>query len=344
MKVYSFDAPHDTRVEILSSLRPQNKDKIFNKFIQEAKYTEVNSIQNCQLAIYPHRVFHPETLEFDRGVYDAVRIAHKYQKPIIIDATSDSDTFLDIPTAHILRCGLYKSLKKTFETECPFWSNYRTHKSLNFMTINSNKGKKPVVGFCGTTSSLGKLSNLTKSLIPTPLAQSALCRGKIARQIDIRVKEGISLKLREKAIAILTSDQRLETLFDVTNKYKNYYCQDEQNRIFLENRFIENINKCDYTLCVRGTGNYSGRFYMALNAGRIPIVLDTDVVIPYEDRLNIIKIPLHSLHQIGDIVLEHFENVTDTELKYMKLQNREIYNQLLAPEKFFDNFVRTVAY
>lgn len=342
MKVYTFNAPDDSRVEILSSLRPANKDRIFNKFIREASYTEVDSIQNCHLAIYPHKVFHPETLEFDRGVFDAAIAAERYQKPIIIDATSDSDTFLDIPTAHILRYGLYKSQKKAFETECPFWSNYRTKNGLNFLKIDSTKGKKPAVGFCGTTSSAGKLSNLVKFSIPTSLAQSALCKGKITRHIDIRVKEGISLKLREKAIALLAGDLRLDTYFDITNQYKTYYCQDKQNRLLLEKLFIENTSKCDYVLCIRGTGNYSGRLYMALSAGRIPVVLDTDVVIPYEERLHIVKIPIHSLHKISDIILEHFENVTDTELKHMKLQNREIYNQLLAPEKFLKHFVSNI--
>ena len=93
----------------------------------------------------------------------------------------------------------------------------------------------------------------------------------------------MSLKLRQSAIDILVKDPRIKTYFDITNNHQSYYSQDEQNRLFLENAFIKNMQKCDYTLCVRGTGNYSGRFYMTLNAGRIPVVLDTDVVLPCED-------------------------------------------------------------
>jgi hypothetical protein len=107
MKIYTFDASENTRVEILWSLRPKNRDKLFDKFITETNYTEVDSIQNCQVAIYPKRVFNPETLAFDSSVFDAAREAEKYNKPLIIDATSDSDILLDIPTANILRCGLY---------------------------------------------------------------------------------------------------------------------------------------------------------------------------------------------------------------------------------------------
>jgi len=340
MKIYTFNAPDTTRVEILSPLKPKNKDRIFDKFIEENDYTEVASLLNCDLAIYPRRVFQPETLEFDSGVYEAVVAAQQYGKPIIIDATSDSDVFLNLPTAHILRCGLYKSLQQTFETECPFWSNYRTKNILDFMTVNQNKGNKPVVGFCGTTSSRGRLSNLVKSSVPKNLTQFALSQGKIARQIDIRVKEGMSLKLRQATIDLLVKDPRIETYFDITNNHQSYYSQSEQNRILLEKLFIKNMQRCDYTLCVRGTGNYSGRFYMALNAGRIPIVLDTDVVIPYEDLLYIIKVPIQDFHRIGDIILEHFESVTELELKYIKLQNKEVFNQFLTPEKFFANYIK----
>jgi hypothetical protein len=338
MKIYTFNAPDNTRVEILWSLRPQNRDQMFHQFIAEANYTEVDSIQNCQVAIYPQRAFNPETLELDSSVFKAATEAEKYNKPLIIDATCDSDVFLDIPTANILRCGLYKSFKKTFETECPFWSNYRTKQGLDLLDILP-KGKKPAIGFCGTTASIGKLSNIGKTLLPISITKSVLAQGKLARKTDIRLREGMSLQLREKAMKILSSDKHIASYFDISDPLQSYYLKNESNRIKLENLFIENMNKCDYSLCVRGTGNYSGRFYMALNAGRIPVVFDTDIVIPWEDKLHLIKVPVNSLEKIGDIILEHFEQTTEQELAMMKLENRAAYHQYLAPEKFLTNFL-----
>jgi hypothetical protein len=341
MKIYTFNAPHNTRVEILWSLRPKNRDQMFHQFITESNYTEVDSIQNCQVAIYPQKAFDPETLELDSSVFNAAIEAEKYHKPLIIDATSDSDVFLDIPTAHILRCGLYKSLKKAFEIECPFWSNYRTKTSLDSLDILP-KGKKPAIGFCGTTSSLGKLSNISKTLLPTFISKLVLAQGKLACQVDIKLREGMSLQLREKAIKILALDKRIASYFDISDPCQSYYFKNEANRIMLENLFVENMNKCDYSLCVRGTGNYSGRFYMALNAGRIPVVFDTDIVIPWEDKLHLIKVPVNSLEKVGDLILEHFEQTTAQELKIMKLENRATYHQFLAPEKFLTNLLQNV--
>ncbi len=338
MKIYTFNAPVDTRVELLWSLRSKNRDKIFDSFIHQNKYTEVNSIQDCDLAIYPNRVFHPETLNFDRSVFTAAKKAEQYNKPLVIDATSDSDVFLNIPTAKILRCGLYKSLQQPFEIECPFWSNYRTKKSLDAL-IALPKKSKPAIGFCGTISSIGKLSQLGKLMLPSKVAKVVLAKGKLACKFDIRLRESMSLKLRTLAINILSLDTRIESHFDISDPHQSYYLKNETNQQLLENLFVTNTGKCDYVLCIRGTGNYSGRFYMALNAGRIPVVLDTDIVIPFEDKLQIVKVPVQSLENIGDFVLEHFEQTTDKELNAMKAQNRFVYNQFISPERFFPNLL-----
>lgn len=341
MKIYTFKAPTDTRVEILWSLRNQNRDKIFNNFVQKTSWQEVDRIQNCDVAIYPHKAFNPETLCLNNSIYGAVVQAEKYYKPLVLDATCDSDAFLNIPTARILRCGLYKSLKKSFETECPFWSNHRTKKNLENLSVKS-KQSKPIIGFCGTASSVGKLSQIGKHLLPTKVAQKYLAQGRLARKIDVRIVEGMSLKLRSSAIETLAADKRVVSHFDISNPHQSYYLNDDNNRIKLENLFINNMDKCDYSLCIRGSGNYSGRLYMALCAGRIPIVLDTDIIIPHEEKLNIVKVPIKSLNKIGDFVLEHFENNTDQEIKEMKQQNRLVYNQFLAPEKFFTDFLENI--
>lgn len=339
MKIYTFNAAEDTRVEMLWSLRSKNRDKIFSQFIAENRYIEVDSIQDCDVAIYPNKAFTPETLAFDRSVYQAAQSAQTYRKPLIIDATSDSDVLLDIPWANILRNGLYKSLKKSFETECPYWSNERTKRGLDSLDV-SPKGKKPVIGFCGTTSSRGKLANLSKFIVPDAVTRLVLSQGKLSRRLDPRIIEGMSLQLRETAMKILAIDSRLEVCFDVTNNRQSYYVRNESNKIALENLFINNTDKSDYVLCVRGGGNFSGRFYMALNAGRIPVVIDTDGVIPYEEQLHLIKVPVNSLNKLPEVIAEHFATTTEQELQEMKQENRLIYHQLLSPEKFLPKYIR----
>lgn len=342
MKIFTFNAAEDTRVEMLWSLRSKNRDNIFGKFIADNHYTEVDCIRDCDIAIHPNKAFTPETLAFDSSVYQSAMDAARYCKPLIIDATSDSDVLLDIPTANILRCGLYKSLKKPFETESPYWSNDRTKQGLDALSIGF-KRKKPVVGFCGTTSSMGKLANLSKHILPHAATKLVLSQGKLSRWADPRITEGMSLQLRETAMNFLAKDKRLEIAFEVTNNHQSYYVKNESNKITLENLFINNTAKCDYVLCVRGSGNFSGRFYMALNAGRIPVVIDTDVVIPEEKHLHMIKIPINSIQNVGELILEHFETTTEQELRDMKFSNRLAYHQFLSPEKFLPKYIESCA-
>ena len=75
------------------------------------------------------------------------------------------------------------------------------------------------------------------------------------------------------------------------------------------NEYKDHIERSTYVVCPRGTENYSFRIYEALNRGRIPIIIDTDVVLPKEinwDRVSI-KIPYQSLDKICDIVGRDYE-------------------------------------
>ena len=87
------------------------------------------------------------------------------------------------------------------------------------------------------------------------------------------------------------------------------------------NEYRTHLERCTYILCPRGTENYSFRIYEALSAGRIPIIIDTDVVLPKEinwDRVSL-KVPYDSLDQLREIVLRDYE--TRSESDFVKRQN-----------------------
>ena len=49
--------------------------------------------------------------------------------------------------------------------------------------------------------------------------------------------------------------------------------------------FRENMKANHFTVCDRGEGNFTMRFYQALSAGRIPLFVDTDMKLPYEKNI-----------------------------------------------------------
>ena len=48
-------------------------------------------------------------------------------------------------------------------------------------------------------------------------------------------------------------------------------------------RFLANLYGHHYVICASGYGNYSYRFYEALAAGRIPVFIDSDCVLPFDE-------------------------------------------------------------
>jgi len=79
---------------------------------------------------------------------------------------------------------------------------------------------------------------------------------------------------------------------------------------------------------------------MALIAGRIPLVVDTDGVFPWEDQLHMVKVPVEQIDRISDFVVEHFERFSDRTLKDMQEENREVYQKYMTPQKFIPNFIQ----
>jgi hypothetical protein len=67
---------------------------------------------------------------------------------------------------------------------------------------------------------------------------------------------------------------------------RNRYRAGNLDREGAYNTFRENLLANEYTLCVRGTGNFSARLYEALSAGRVPVLVDTGAVLPLEGAVD----------------------------------------------------------
>lgn len=50
--------------------------------------------------------------------------------------------------------------------------------------------------------------------------------------------------------------------------------------------FYENMSRAPFNVAQRGNGNFSMRFYQVLAAGRIPVLVDTDMDLPFSDQID----------------------------------------------------------
>jgi Exostosin family len=73
--------------------------------------------------------------------------------------------------------------------------------------------------------------------------------------------------------------------------------------------YLSHMEDVTYVLCPRGIENFSFRFYEALKFGRVPVLIDTETVLP--DGIDwdamIVRVPYGRLCDVGEILAEDYE-------------------------------------
>ena len=103
--------------------------------------------------------------------------------------------------------------------------------------------------------------------------------------------------------------------------------------------FIKNILSSDYTLCYRGSGNYSLRFYETLCLGRIPLFINTNCKLPFEDKIDWRDICLWVNakdldNYLSDIILEYHNALSEKRFIDQQIYCREIWIKLSLKRRF----------
>jgi len=102
--------------------------------------------------------------------------------------------------------------------------------------------------------------------------------------------------------------------------------------------FLNNIINNDYTICMRGAGNYSIRFYETLCLGRIPIFMNTDCILPFEDKIDwkehCIWIEETEKNNIGDKILEFHQNISNSDFIELQQKNRNLWKKYFSTKGF----------
>ena len=89
-------------------------------------------------------------------------------------------------------------------------------------------------------------------------------------------------KYREKIIQQLQKNSAIQCNFIIREKYWG----GKPNDPILLDEFTNNITHSHFVVCCRGRGNYSMRFYQTLSAGRIPILINNDMELPFENEID----------------------------------------------------------
>ena len=193
------------------------------------------------------------------------------------------------------------------------------------------KNEKPVVGFCGQGDGhLGKYA--------LDIARTTWRNFKCYVRMTYDEPQTLypSTLLRKRVLDLMESDDRIQTNFIRRKKYRAGV-RTEQERQKTTREFYDNMVNSDYIVCVRGGGNFSVRFYEAMAMGRIPLLLDTDCLLPIEEEQSWQEVIVRSnnLDQMGELLLAKFNSTDDEEFVESQERARMFWCDHLTLKGFY---------
>lgn len=138
---------------------------------------------------------------------------------------------------------------------------------------------------------------------------------------------------RAKLMNAFEKSPHVKTNFIYRNQYRaGAKSAEDLERTTVE--YYENILNSDYVLCVRGAGNFSVRLYETLMMGRIPIFVNTDCMLPFEEQINwknhVVWVEWKDRKKIVTIVSDFHKNITDEDFINMQINNRKLWRETLS--------------
>lgn len=106
--------------------------------------------------------------------------------------------------------------------------------------------------------------------------------------------------------------------------------------------YIKNMTDNSFILCIRGAGNFSYRLYETMMMGRIPIIIDSEQVFPFENIIDYsefsIRISIDDLDKLESIISDKISSFSDEKITQMQRKNREIWLEYMSPLGWIKNF------
>jgi hypothetical protein len=195
-------------------------------------------------------------------------------------------------------------------------------KGINANFVPRPKQERASIGFCGYVSTSWK---------------------RMAYSLLGRREKALGLIMRAKSMRALSACGKLQTQFIRRSAFwGGQFGSPEletKRHHHVRQQFLDNLMGNDYTLCIRGAGNFSYRFYETIAAGRIPLFINTRCVLPFEQeidwRKHCVWVEEEDLHRCGEILADYHAGLTAARFAEIQTSNRQLWLDRLCPLGFY---------
>lgn len=348
LSLLSLGHPVDLLIPFIGVFNEEDKPgKIMSNRFKEyqekgSEFIELVSLEECDVCLLPIRYtsMKGDILEFEKSIASFVEKVEKSRKKIFVFLGHD-DSFIEVKinNAIIFNGAISKSHQPKNVFAYPHFFEDYIEVYCNQKLILNRKSNRPTVGFCGFASPLGLPIGKAKIIGSIKL---------LANYIGImkNFPDKSSHSYRARSIISLSTSDKIKTNFKIKKRFAfgpqgqlNTGNKVEESDYEFRRNFVRNIIDSDYTLCVRGIGNNSIRFFETMCCGRVPVFLNTDCVLPFDFIIDWQKICVwveeNEIGRIGEITGDFNSKISEEE--YLKLQQklRFLWETYLTPIGFF---------
>lgn len=150
----------------------------------------------------------------------------------------------------------------------------------------------------------------------------------------------ITHPLRKDALDALIQGHKDNMIFVNFNVQQRFWGGNPHHPDIVK-QFDNNIMQSHFTLCIRGAGNFSMRFYQVLAFGRIPVFVDTDCVLPFESKIDYSNIIVYC-KSVNEIIPKIMEIWDKNDIVRRQKECRRIYEEYFIESKCVEHIVDEV--
>lgn len=289
----------------------------------------VETLEESDFAIFPIDINFLFNTNKRNKLDDFIRLAKLKKKQVWVYSGGDFGISINKEVITFRFGGFDSRLSNsTYIMPCFINDPLEKYKELIFELIQ--KEEKPTIGFVGNAD--GSFSKKWKEF-------AIYCKQCFARILkkdftDFQNFYPSSIK-RFTMLEKLKQEEKIETNFICRKKYRAGIKTNEERKN-TELEFYNNILQNLYTFCLRGSGNFSVRFYETLMLGRIPVLVDTDVRLPLSHAIDwekhIVKVNEEQL--IGGLIDFH-NKLIEEKLEEIQRNNRNLALTMLNRRSYF---------
>jgi hypothetical protein len=306
-----------------------DEDPLENFFEKKAEY--VDTSEQAQAIILPNNF--TDLTEDSRGYIEQYAdIAQQQGIPLFIFSFGDfTHELIFDERVWVFRLSTYKSEINPKDIVVP--TTVRDFNDVNHPT--RKKTTLPVVSFCGYAGF--KTSRLWMSYY----VKNAVWSLKALRN-PIQKAHKLGIYWRRVAMRILSKSPLVTTHFIVRRSFSGALRTIELSPEQARKEFIDSILNADFVLTPKGDGNYSNRFLETIALSRIPVLIDTDTVLPFEDIIAydsfVVTVPMNKVDEIATYIRSFYDSLTEDEWEARQRYAREMFETYLKQDMFFGHF------